>query len=184
MTQSRKPPRIAQLTLLIGAGICLIIGLYCILYLYPAHRSLGQIQKQIARETVKLDRLKILFPVNARAKILEKIRFDGRLPSPERVTIPRKSLSTLPGRFSAAARTHGMNLLSSTFDINVMVKDSTILSVTLELSGELKAFRQLLVDFIAYACFDSVSALEIRAGKGETKSITLTLNIKIEKAVT
>jgi len=184
MTQSRKIPRIAQLTLLIGAGTCLIISLYSILYLYPAHRSFGHIQKQIASETVNLDRLKIQFPVNARAKTLEKIKFNGRLPFPERVKMPRKSLITLPGLFLAVASTHGINLLSSTLDINGMDKDSTILSVTLELSGELKNFRQLLVDFIAYACFDSVSALEIRSGKGETKSITLTLNIKIEKAMT
>jgi len=184
MTQSQKTPRIAQFTLLIGAGMSLIIGLYGFLYLYPAHRSLDHIQKQIDRETVNLDRLKILFPLNARAKILEKIKFKGRLPFPERVHMPRKSLSTLPGRFSAAAHTHGIKLLSTTFDINGMDKDSTILSVTLELSGGLKDFRELLVDFIAYACFDSVSALEIRAAKGENKSISLTLNIKIEKAVT
>jgi len=184
MTQSRKTPRIAQLILLIGAGTCLIIGLYSILYLFPAHRSLGHIQKQIVGETVNLDRLKILFPVKVRAKAFEKIKFNGHLPFPERVKMPRKSLTTLPGLFSAAARTHGINILSSTLDINSMDKDSTILSVTLKLSGELKDFRQLLVDFIAYTWFDSVLALEIRAGKGKTKSITLTLNIKIEKAVT
>ena len=184
MTPTGKTPRIPQLTLLIGAGIFLIMGLYGIFYLYPAHRALGYVQQQIATETVNLDRLKTLFPVQARAKALEKIRFNGGLPFPERVEMPRKSLTSLPEQFSAAAHRHGMILLGNNFDINGMDEGSQFLSFTLALSGKLKNFRRFLIDLITYASFDSVSALEISAGKGETKAITLTLNIRIEKAGT
>ncbi len=181
MTQLGK---ISQFTLLIGAAILLILGLYGMLYLYPAHRSLEYIQKQITNETVNLDRLKILFPVQARAKALERIRFNGRLPLPERVEMPRKALTSLPDRFSAAARKHGMNLLSSDFDINGMDEESKNFSFTVELTGKLKNFRQFLIDLITHASFNAVEVLEIRAGKGDAKSITLTLNIRIEKAGT
>ncbi len=171
-------------TLLMGTGILLVLGLYGVFYLYPAHSSLTKLQTQITNETVSLDRLRILFPVQARVKVIEKIESSCGLPFPERIIMPRKALTSIPDRFSDAARKHGMNLLSCDFNINGMDEESELFFFTVLLNGKLKNFRRFLIDLISHASFNSVETLEIRAGKGEAKSITLTLNIKIEKAGT
>lgn len=182
MIKAGKIPKASQIILMICAGIVLILALYGSLYFYPAYQALGSVKKEIVNETADLERLKILFPVQARAKTLEKIRFKGRLPFPERVAMPRKTLTTLPEQFTATASRHGMTLSGSDFDTNGLDNDSQTLSFTVGLSGKLQNFRQFLIYIISHPSFDSVSALGIRSGNGETKYFTLTLNIKIEKA--
>jgi len=182
MIQAGKPPRVPQLILLIGTGTLLVLSLYMALYLYPAYRDLGYVQDKVYGEAADLERMKTLFPVKARAKNLEKIKFRGRLPFPERVKLPRIKLAILPERLSAAADSFGMILSSSDFDINGMDEASQKLSLTLELSGKLTDFRRFLINTIAHPSVDSISTMTISSGKGETKLITLTLNIWIEKA--
>ncbi len=104
-----------QLIVLVGLGIIVVLALYSILYLYPAYGALTNVEKQIVEETGKLETLRQLFPVRARAKTLEKIRFKGRLPFQERVEMPRKRLTSLPEKFAAIAARHDTRTIARHF---------------------------------------------------------------------
>lgn len=171
-----------QTALLIGAGTALVISLYGLLYVYPAWQTLKSVKRSIASEKADMECRKTLFPVQAKVKILEGIRFKGRLPFPERVAMPKGNLTSLPREFNVLALRHGLSMTGSSFHIGNMDDGSQLLPITLTLEGKLRQFRDFLIGIMANKAFKSISALDIRSGRGELKIISLTLNIRIKKA--
>ncbi|CCK78869.1 hypothetical protein [Desulfobacula toluolica] len=164
-----------------GIAFLVVICLYGLFFIYPSYRSVYRIQQAIVEQTTKNERLKVLYPVFVRSKILEQIPFEHRLPFPDRVRIGRGAISTLPGKIINIAEHNKLLLFESDFDINSLKNDSSIISMTIKLKGNLFDFRRFLIDMIAFEFFDSVENLSISSHEGPIKKFTLNLNIKIKK---
>ncbi len=173
--------RLSRSAGILSVAFLVIICLYALVFVYPSYRSVCRTRQLIVEKTAKLERLKLLYPVFARAKTLERIQFEHRLPFPERVRIHRDALSKLSGKIVDTARHNQLTLFESDFDINSLKNESRICSMTIQLKGKMFDFRRFLIDMIAFEFFDSIENLTISSYKDQIKNFTINLNIKIKK---
>lgn len=177
----RQQKRLSRPAVTVGISFSVVICLYALFLIYPSYRSVCRTRQAIVEQTVKLDRQKVLYPVFARAKTLDRIQFEHRLPFPDRVRVHRDAVSNLSGKIFDTAEHHQLTLFESDFDINSLKNDSRFCSMTIKLKGKLFDFRRFLIDIIAFEFFDSIENLSISSHKGPIKDFTVTLNIKIKK---
>ncbi|MCG8618484.1 MAG: hypothetical protein MI802_19880 [Desulfobacterales bacterium] len=176
-----RPPGIV---LALAAAVGISVAAWGILSVYPMTRTLSSLQKRVARETQQLKQIETLYPTAARTSALTGIQFIGGLPLPERISMERPDLVSLPVQLKAAAIRCGLVLSGSEFDLNAMADDSRTLLLTLALSGDLQGFRQLLQMAIAHPSFHGVDSVEIAPGEGLVRRFQLTLRFKIQKGDT
>jgi len=167
--------------IILGIAFLTIIFVYFIFFVYPSYRSFYQTRQAIAEQTEKLEQLKILDPVSARARALEQVQFKPGLPLPGRVQIHQKEFSKISRKISNTAMGNHMTMAGSDFDINSLKNQSQSLSMVIELKGKLIYFRQFLIEIIGFEFFDSIESLTISADKDQMKNFSLTLNIRIKK---
>ena len=176
----RQQKLLSRSAVTVGVAFLAVICLYALFFIYPSYRSVCRTRQAIVEQTAKIERLKVLSPVFVRAKILEQIPFEHRLPFPDRVRIHRKALSKLSDKIIDTAGHNQLTLFESDFDINSLKNESRFVSMTIKLKGNLFDFRRFLIDIIAFEFFDSIENLSISSYKGLIKDFTVKLNIKIK----
>ncbi|MCG8615541.1 MAG: type II secretion system protein M [Desulfobacterales bacterium] len=168
--------------ILIGAAALFITGVFTAFYIYPVYMAKARVQTELEGETAKLRRLETLFPVQARAGALEKVRFSFKHPLPESAPVPRRELPQLPDRLARMAGEEGLELSSVEFDLNALTDTSRQISVTLSTRGGVNALRQFLIRLIRHRAFDGISRLDITPGRDENRELLVTLGLKTTKA--
>jgi hypothetical protein len=181
MDKINPQKRLSQPVVILGISFLVVACFYALLFVYPCYRSFSRTRQDIFEQTAKLEGLKILYPVYAKAKILERISFDHQLPFPERKEIHRNELVTLSKKISDIAQRNQMTLSGSDFDINALKNESRMVSLAVKLTGEFFDFRRFLIDIIAFEFFDSIQTLSVRTNQEQMKIFTLNLNLLIQK---
>lgn len=181
MTQDRKKalsPAALGLTLLMVS----LIGAYAIFLIWPSYKKHTANRSAIHDLKGRMDLMKVLYPVAARTGLLVKLDFHPELPFPKRQRMDRNAIKDLAVTFSDMARTHGMTMIGSDFDINALTPASESISMELSLTGNLFDFRQFLIGLIEFQYFRSVQELSVRTTQGKTKEFRVKMDIGIQKS--
>ena len=177
-TDKKKNP--ISPAMILGILFLTLACLYSLFFIYPSYLTLGKTRQALLAQTAKLERLQLLYPIQARSRALSQIQFEHVLPFPGRVPIHRNELSKLSSKISVTAQHNHMTLSGSDFDINSLKNKSQSITMIVTLKGEIVHFRQFLIDIIEFEFFDSIEKLTLITGRDQMKNFTLNLNIRIK----
>lgn len=181
----KKPIRFDNIpgpALVTGSIILAALIVHGLFFLFPRHRELSLLKHQAAAASMELERLRVLFPVQARIKGLESIDFSPKLKLSAPAPISRDGVDALMDRFRQSARIRRLNLVKSRFDLEDLDNDSSDLPITLTLHGSMADLRHFLTDIIGLPCFGKTCHITIDHGQAHLRHMAVSFKIRIMKA--
>ena len=134
-----------QSLLYIGLGIIVIL-LFIFAGIFPAKRSLAELDKQSAEVKQRIEEQQILAPFYQAIKTRVEQKDPESLPLPGKGKLALSMINTIHATFDKAARTSGVSLLSATPDLSGLGGNFQSLPVNVTLRGDFFKFRQFLIN--------------------------------------
>lgn len=168
--------------LLTGSVILAVLIVHSLFFLFPKNRELSRLNHQATAASMELERLRLLFPVQARIKRLESIDFLPRLKPSEPAPISRDGIDALMDRFRQSAKIWRLNLVKSRLNLEDLDNSSSDLPITLTLQGPLPDLRHFLADIVGVPCFGTISDITISPGQERARHMVVSFKLRIMKA--
>ena len=159
----------------------LILVIFLLAAIYPFHRNLASLDKDIFKIKNQIDQQKIISPFFT--EILNKVNKENNydLPFPKKIDLDRKKIQMVPSIFKEMASGAGLALVRVDPDIRLLTrKKSDILSASIDLSGDFFNFRRFLVLLGGLPYLESVEEIWIESIE-EEDIFSLKINLYIGK---
>ena len=146
--------------------------------LYPFQRSLGRMDREIAKIQRNIKEQNILFPVYA--QLMEKIQFKrpSILSYPVRTKFSMDKIEELPSIFEKIAGKCNLTASSVIPDIKFLGNDSGFLIVDVVVKGRFLDFRKFLLELGKVACIEEIEEIRIeRAANAKKCSLKIWLAV-------
>jgi len=134
-----------QSLLYIGIGI-IVIFLFIFVGIFPAKRSMAELDKKTAEVNQRIEEQKILAPFYQAIKARVEQKDPESLPVPGKGKLALSMINTIYATFDKAARTSGVSLLSATPDLSGLGGNFQTLPVNVTLRGDFFKFRKFLIN--------------------------------------
>jgi hypothetical protein len=180
MKQKQLPGLPAQslLYLLICAGG--IIGFF-LLAIYPYHKYLAGLDREIKTIEVQIEEQKRLFPVYEDLLKKMNITQKGTLPFPRKGKLDREKTDEISSIFEEIARKSNLSPVSIVPDVTSLVKGSRLLSITVRMEGDFFHFRNFLALLNGMPFLEHIEEIQIQTA-GEIKEFGLKVWLALEKS--
>ncbi len=167
----KKKLNIAQKSILyLFLCLCGVVAFVALL-IYPAQRSLDQLDREIIQHQEQLDKQKILFPVYQELFKQLKLPDTKVLPFPEETELSKERIGEIPSIFAEIARVY--NLEADVIpDVNSIPSGAGILRVNATVQGKFFDFRNFLVDLGGTPYLRHIEEIQVKA-MPEFKQFTL-----------
>lgn len=130
--------------------------------IYPMHRAAVGLDREIAQTKGQLDEQKALLPIYEALKVRGQTASASALPTPERGTLSRNLVGTIPFTFRKIAREAGMEAVSVTPDVPSLLDRPGQLLVHLVVRGHFTNFRKYLIGVGQLPYLERVEGIEIQ----------------------
>jgi len=156
------------------------LGLYLIFSIVPGYRSMTKIRADIKTINEDLSVAKKIIPVFAKAKKYNIIKFEPKLPFPDRKKLDRVHLPGLLNKFQSLAIKHKLHLIDNELDARSLDWQSGSVSIRLKMQGQLRNFRNFIISIISLPFYGTMENISFHAGNNGLHHFSLNMKIDLE----
>lgn len=168
-------------SLILISCFILILVIFLLAAIYPFHRNLASLDKDLIKIKNQIEKQKIIFPFFK--EILNKVNKENiyNLPFPKKTDFDREKIQMVPSIFKEVVSSAGLVLEKVDPDIKLLTGiKSDILSANIHLNGDFFNFRRFLVLLGGLSYLESVEEISIETME-EGNIYSLKINLYIEK---
>ncbi len=158
----------------VGIAILLLIGIY------PAHRTMTELDQSITKLQSDIEAQKLLFPVFIQLLKRSRQKSPSLLPAPEPQKLPRGDTSMLSQRFKNIAAENGVEVKRFTPDLESLIEGSGRLKMIAAVSGTFPDIREFLIRIGAIPFLDSFEYIQLQAPP-DTGPLELTMRFWVRQ---
>jgi hypothetical protein len=140
-------------------GIAILVGVG----IYPTHRTIGELDLEIARYEAEIESQKLLFPVFIELLKRSREKSPALLPAPDPKRLPRGDTSQLSESLRQIAGENGITIDSLTPDVESLIDSSGRLKMEAELTGSFHDFRNFLIQIGSVPYLESLEFMRFQA---------------------
>lgn len=156
------------------------LGLYLIFSIVPGYWSTTKIRDDIKIINEDLSVKKKIIPVFAKAKKYNEIKFEPKLPFPEKKKVDRSHLPGLFNKFQSLAIKHKLHLIDNKLDTKSLNRQSGSVSIRLKMQGQLRDFRNFIISIISLPFYGTIENISFHAGNNGLHLFSLNMKIDLE----
>ena len=146
--------------------ICAVgILAFFLLIILPSQKTTAELDREIAKLTVRIEELRILTPVFHSLLKRAKPAPRSGLPAPEKAKLTHGDMNTISNVFQDIAMRHDLRLEEVKTDVSTMMEDTGYLMMRLRLSGNFYKFRDFLVELGTIPSLEHIEEINIRPVK-------------------
>jgi len=159
---SKLPGKSIRYLLICGGGILGII----LLTIYPQHKSLGQLDKEIKKIENQIEEQEIAYPIYKDLLKQAKLKEHGGVSLPEKAKLERDKIDGVLSLLEEIAKQSNMELVSVVPDVRSLTDGSGVFSVSTQLKGSFFDFRNFLLRLGKIPFLELIQEIRIKAVEG------------------
>ncbi|MBW1703467.1 MAG: hypothetical protein JRJ69_14375 [Deltaproteobacteria bacterium] len=142
-----------------------ILG-FIILAIYPYHKSLVRLDKEIIKTESQIQEQELLFPIGKELLkgVIEKETWG--LPFPEKSRLGRDKAADISVIFEKIARKSNLEVIKIIPDIKSLTEQAGFLSVTAVVKGKIFSFREFFIEIGKLPYLEHVEEIQIQPAEG------------------
>lgn len=139
---------------------------FVVLAIYPYHKSLVRLDKEIAKTESQIEEQKALFPIGKELlkSVMQKETWG--LPFPEKAGLDRDKASEISVIFERIARKSNLEIIRIIPDIKSLTEQAGLLSVKTVVKGKLYDFREFFLEIGKLPYLEHVEEIQIQPAEG------------------
>ena len=142
---------------------CVGIAILAAAGIYPSYRTLGELDREIARYRAEIESQKLLFPVFIELLKRSRQKSPPLLSVPDPKRMPRGETAAVATRFRKIATENGITVNSLTPDVESLIEAAGRFKMEAELTGAFHDIRNFLIQIGAMPYLASLELLRIQA---------------------
>ena len=158
----------------------IIISFYLIFSIIPGYRSITKIRDDIKTTNEDLSVSEKIIPVFAKAKKYNEIKFEPKLPFPDREKLDRAHLPGLFNKLQSLAIKNKLHLIDNKLDTKSLNRQSGSVSIRLKMQGQLRDFRNFIISIISLPFYGTMENISFNAGDNGLHNFSLNMKIDLE----
>jgi hypothetical protein len=150
------------------------------LAIYPYHKSLARLDREIKKTESQIEEQKALFPIGQELlkSVMQKETWG--LPFPEKTGLGRDKAADISVTFEKIARNSNLEVIRIIPDIKSLSEQAGLLSVTSVVKGKFYDFREFFMEIGRLPYLEHVEEVEIHPAEG-VKEFSLKVWLALKK---
>lgn len=153
---------------------------FVVLAIYPYHKSLVRLDRQISKTESEIQEQEALFPIGK--ELLKSVmqKETWALPFPEKSGLSRDRAADISAVFEQIARKSDLEVIRIIPDIKSLSEQTGLLSVTTVVKGKIYDFRDFFIEIGKLPYLEHVEEIQIQPTEG-VKELSLKVWLALKK---
>lgn len=153
---------------------------FIVLAIYPYHKSLVRLDRQITKTESQIEEQMALFPIGK--ELLKSVmqKETRGLPFPKKAGLDRNNAADISVIFEKIARKSDLEIISIIPDIKSLTEQADLLSVKTVVKGKIFDFREFFIEIGKLPYLEHVEEIQIQPAEG-VKEFSLKVWLALKK---
>jgi len=156
----------------------LVIGTFISLVLCPSYKSLGKLDREIARVEERIQIQKTLLPLYINLVKKAEAKVPQQFVIPEAKMIPEKNVDLIPSIFKGVARKANVEIVLVNPDFTTLAKRQGAILINAVVLGDFFRLRTFLIEIGKVSYLERVESIEIQE-RAKNKELKMKLWLRV-----